>query len=37
MIVALAIATNIAPAQWMQETDETIATAIAILEEAQED
>jgi hypothetical protein len=33
MIVALALATQTAPAQWWGEDDATIATAIEILEE----
>lgn len=36
MIVALALATSTAPAQWWDEDDATIATAIELLEEARE-
>lgn len=36
MIVALALATHTAPAQWWDEDDATIATAIELLEEANE-
>lgn len=33
--MSLAIATNIAPASWRAEDDETIATALALLTEQQ--
>lgn len=36
MIVALALATATAPAQWWDEDDATIATALELLEEARE-
>lgn len=35
MIVALAIATSTAPADWWEEDDATIATALDILHEQQ--
>ena len=34
--MALALATQTAPAQWWDEDDQTIATALQILEEQQE-
>ena len=36
MIVELAIATQTAPGDWWGEDDETIATALAVLEEQAE-
>lgn len=36
MIVELALATQTAPSQWWHETDETLATAIAVLKEMAE-
>lgn len=36
MIVSLSLATGIAPAVWLAESDETIATALDILNERAE-